>query len=96
MDVKEAIATRYSCRRYEEKSIENDKLYCILEAARLAPSARNMQDWRFVAVQDAKTKQRLAEAANHEMFIAQAGAIIEGCDVSDYVMRWASRLHLSM
>ncbi|MFC1762150.1 nitroreductase family protein [Planctomycetota bacterium] len=87
MDVNEAIAARYSCRHYQDKTIESDKLNCILEAARLAPSARNMQDWRFVVVQDAKTKQRLAEAANHQMFIAQAGVIIVGCNVSDYVMR---------
>jgi len=87
MTVLEAIRKRYSCRSYAEKNIEKEKLNEILEAARLAPSAKNLQDWRFVIVTDKAKKQKIAEAANNQMFIERAGAIIIACSNADYVMR---------
>ena len=86
MDVFEAITKRYSCRSYRSTPIEHQKLAKILEAARLAPSAKNLQDWRFVVVTDAQTKTKLAYAANNQEFIASAGAIIVACSNSDYIM----------
>jgi len=87
MTVMEAIRARYSCRAYLDRPIEKDKLDKILEAARLAPSAKNLQDWRFVVVTDKQTRGKLAEAANNQMFIADAGAVIVACSISDHVMR---------
>ena len=87
MAVLEAIRKRYSCRAYLEKSIEQEKLSQILEAARLAPSAKNLQDWRFVVVTDKEKKHKLAEAANNQTFIEKAGAIIVACSVSKEIMR---------
>jgi nitroreductase len=92
MEVIEAIRRRYSCRTYEDRPIEEEKLDCILEAARLAPSAKNLQDWRFVVVTDEETKQKLAQAANNQRFLENAGAIIVGCSVSDEVMRCSQAL----
>ena len=86
MTVLETIKKRYSCRSYKEKAIEQEKLEQILEAARLAPSAKNFQDWRFVVVTDGESKAKVAEAANGQMFLAKAGAIVVGCSESDYVM----------
>ena len=87
MTVLEAIKKRYSCRNYLEKNIEKEKLDQILEAARLAPSAKNLQGWRFIIVTDKDKKRKLAEAANNQMFLEKAGAIIVACTISDYVMR---------
>ena len=87
MTVLETIRKRYSCRAYQQKSIEPDKLDTILEAARLAPSARNMQDWRFVVVTDSQIKRQVAETTNRPDVFAKAGAIIAACSNSDYVMR---------
>jgi len=87
MAVIDAIRRRYSCRAYLDKSIEQDKLDCVLEAARLAPSARNMQDWRFVVVTDPDTKRKVATATNRPEVFEKAGAIIAACSNSDYVMR---------
>jgi len=86
MTVLEAIRKRYSCRAYQERSIEQDKLDSILEAARLAPSARNMQDWRFVVVTDSQTKRHVAEVTNRPDVFAKTGAIIAACSNIDYVM----------
>ena len=64
-----------------------DKLATVLEAARQAPSAKNLQDWRLVVVTDRQTKKKVAEAANNQTFLEEAGAIIVACTVSDHVMR---------
>ncbi len=87
MDVRQAITRRYSCRHYDDKAIEKEKLAAVLEAARQAPSAKNLQDWRFVVVTDAATRKKLAAAANSQTFLENAGAIIVACTVSDHVMR---------
>jgi nitroreductase len=87
MDVSEAIRNRYSCRQYQDKPLEQDKLAAVLEAARQAPSAKNLQDWRLVVVTDKQTKTKLAVAANNQTFLEGAGAIIVACTVSDHVMR---------
>jgi len=83
----DAIRKRYSCRSYYQKSIEKDKLDCILEAARLAPSARNTQDWRFVVVIDSDIKSRVAETTNRPEVFKKAGAIIAACSNSNEIMR---------
>ena len=87
MTVLETIRKRYSCRAYQQKGIEPDKLDTILEAARLAPSARNMQDWRFVVVTDSQIKREVAATTNRPDVFAKAGAMIAACSNSDYVMR---------
>ena len=87
MDVSEAIRRRYSCRNYEDRPLEQEKLEAILEAARQAPSAKNLQDWRFVVVTDKAARKKLAVAANDQTFIENAGAIIVACTVSEHVMR---------
>jgi nitroreductase len=79
MNIYETIEKRYSCRAYIDKLIEADKLGRILEAARLAPSAKNLQDWRFVIVTEPEKRARLAEAACDQKFLAKAGAIVVGC-----------------
>jgi nitroreductase len=87
MNVFEAISKRYSCRSYIDKPVEKEKLERIFEAARLAPSAKNLQDWRFVVVTDKSKRTQLAHAAYDQMFLAQAGAIVVACSNNDYVMR---------
>ena len=64
MSLIEIIQNRYSCRSYLEKEIEQEKLEKILEAARLAPSAKNLQDWRFVVVKDKEMKTEVAAFTN--------------------------------
>jgi len=86
MTVFEAISRRYSCRAYKDTPIEPDKLNKVLEAARLAPSAKNLQDWRFVVVTEKATRLALAKAANSQMFIADAAVIIVACSNSNYAM----------
>ena len=76
MDVHEAIRTRRSVRDYGDTPIPDDALMMILEAARLAPSASNQQNWRFVVVKEEARRKAIAKAANNQMWIAGAPVII--------------------
>jgi len=88
MDVIEVINKRRSVRSYMDKPVERDKIQRLLEAARLAPSASNRQEWRFVVVTDKKRRAALAEAANNQAFVAQAPVVIAACAEHDgHVMR---------
>lgn len=59
MSVKQIIAQRRSIRRYLDKPVEREKILLCLEAARLAPSADNVQPWRFLVIDDKKLKEKL-------------------------------------
>lgn len=75
MKVFEAIKNRFSCRKYTDRPIEKEKLEQILEAARLAPSANNSQDWKLVVVQNSMLRKKLAKTTG-QSFIGSAPVII--------------------
>jgi nitroreductase len=62
MDLMQAIKERRSVRRYRPDPVSDHAVNAVLEAARWAPSWANTQCWRFVVVQDAETKEKLAGA----------------------------------
>ena len=55
------IWQRRSIRRFLESPIPREKILLCLEAARWAPSAENVQPWRFLVIDDSEVKQRFAE-----------------------------------
>jgi nitroreductase len=60
--VLEAIKKRQSVRSYQDKEIPEGILQQILEAGRLAPSAKNNQPWKFIFVKDNNLKKKLISA----------------------------------
>jgi len=72
MDVLEVIYTRRSIRRYRDIPVEWDKVGKILEAGRAAPSAGNLQGWKFVVITDPVKIKLLAEAALQQYWMASA------------------------
>ena len=83
MDVYTAIAARKSVRAFQDREVPEELLLRVLEAARLAPSASNFQEWRFVVVRNVETRKRLAIAANRQMFIGEAPVVIVCCAETD-------------
>ena len=51
MEFKEVIRSRYSCKKYSERKLEQAKLQAILEAGRLAPTAKNLQEQHIYVIQ---------------------------------------------
>ena len=87
MELWEAIRQRRSIRTYKDQPVEEEKLGRILEAGRLAPSAGNRQEWKYVVVQDKATRQKLVEAANGQQFVGEAPVVVACCAVDpDHVM----------
>ncbi len=87
MEISEAIRLRRSVRDYLEKPVEREKLLRLLEAARLAPSARNRQPWELVVVTDRATRAKLVLACMLQRFVAKAPVFIAG--VVEPGDRWA-------
>ncbi len=54
------VKGRRSIRRYIQMPVEREKILKCIEAARLAPSADNVQPWRFVIIDDPEIKERFA------------------------------------
>ena len=87
MNVSEAIRGRRSIRVFKDKPVEEEKLKRVLEAGRLAPSASNMQEWKFVVVRDRETREKLMRAARNQSFVARAPVVIVGCGIiTNHVM----------
>ena len=61
MEVREAIKTRRSIRKYQSTPVDAKTIELVLEAARWAPSWHNSQCWRFIVVRDSKIKDKLAD-----------------------------------
>jgi nitroreductase len=87
MELLEIIKKRHSCRDYLDKPVEPEKLDIIFEAARQAPSAKNLQDWRFVVVTDKGKKLRVAQCTNRPEVFSKAAVIIAACSNNDEIMR---------
>lgn len=64
MDFYELAKKRYSCRAYKTDIVEDDKIRSILEAGRLAPTARNDQPVRVIAVTSKEGLAKLEEAGH--------------------------------
>jgi nitroreductase len=79
MDVYTAISQRRSVRAYKDRAVEDDKLKKVLDAARLAPSSSNRQEWKFVVVRDKDARDKLSRAALGQTFVAQAPVVIVAC-----------------
>jgi nitroreductase len=87
MNVMDAVRVRRSIRAYQDRPVEDEKLLKVLEAGRLAPSARNLQDWKFIVVRDENKRQRLSVMAMDQSFVAQAPVVIVACGTdTKYIM----------
>ncbi|MBK5273964.1 MAG: nitroreductase family protein [Desulfuromonadales bacterium] len=62
MDIFQVIRDRRSIRKYKDTPVEREKIEQILDAARLAPSWKNMQCWRFLVLTEADRRARLLAA----------------------------------
>lgn len=69
------IETRRSIRKYIDKEITKEDLKDLLVAAMHAPTARNLQSWRFIASNNRKVLDDLAKIPAYQM-LSTAGAVI--------------------
>jgi len=79
MDCLEALKGRRSIRSYKNDLVKEDDILTILEAARMAPSAGNLQPCSFVVVRDPATREQIRTAAFNQELLATAPLIIVVC-----------------
>ncbi|WP_456276292.1 nitroreductase family protein [Bacillus sp. AK128] len=76
LSVKEAIEERHSIRKFKQEPISKEQIHQIFELVRLAPSAWNLQPWRFHIATDSELKERLKEAAYGQQQVTSAPAVV--------------------
>ena len=91
MQVFEAIEKRKSVRSYEPTPVPNEKLKRVLEAARLSPSAGNIQPWRFIMVLDPQKRKKIAKGCRFGHFLDESPVVIVGCGDQKASPRWHAK-----
>lgn len=85
MDASEAIRKRRSVRDFSSKVVNSKDIYRILEAGTLAPNSGNVQNWRFIVVDEQEKLEEVAKTTlNPETFDNVSTAIIV-CSLTDKV-----------
>ena len=59
MEFKTVVQNRFSCKKYSSRQVESEKLAAILEAGRLAPTAKNLQEQHIYVVQNPEILARI-------------------------------------
>ena len=80
MNFLELAEKRYSCRAYRPDPVEDEKLQQVLEAVRLAPSATNLQPYRFIVVHTAGRETELNRVYYQPWFV-EAPIVICACGI---------------
>lgn len=65
MEFLKLIEERYSCRNFAEKIVEKEKIEKILEAAKLAPTARNIQPQKILVLTEKEELNKLSECTQY-------------------------------
>jgi nitroreductase len=76
MDALEALKTRRSVRAFARRPVPKEILEDLVDCARLAPTALNIQPWEFVVVTAPELLRQIAEVTDHGRFIADALACV--------------------
>lgn len=79
METLTAIAKRVSEREFSAQSMPKEKIEAIVDAGRRAPTARGIEPWEFIVVQDRKKLIQLGTLCENGKFIKDAGCCIVVC-----------------
>jgi nitroreductase len=79
MELSEVIKGRRSIRAFKKQNVSEEIIAKLINAARWAPSAGNIQPWEFVIVRKPAVKKKLAQAALNEAFVEEAPVVIVVC-----------------
>ena len=79
MDVLDAIHTRRSIRKYEDRPVPETLVQRVLAAAMMAPSARNAQPWQFVVITDRELLAEVPRINPYAKMVARAPLAILVC-----------------
>ena len=81
MELSNILKKRKSIRSYIPKPVDRDLILRCIDAAHLAPSACNIQPWKFIIVDDPDIKEKLINESlsgvhSFNQFVQNAGALV--------------------
>jgi nitroreductase len=79
MDAIEAILTRRSIRKYQDKPVPKDVIHKLLEAGMAAPSSMNLQPWRFIIIDGRAILDKMTELHPHAKMLKEAPIALLVC-----------------
>ncbi len=106
METFDAINKRASVREYQSKPIGKELLEKLVDAGRRAPTARAVEPWEFIVIQNKETLKKLGQIANTGTFIKDAASCIavfckdtkyyleDGCAATENILLAATALGL--
>jgi nitroreductase len=79
MELSEAIKGRRSIRAFKKQDVPEETVEALIDAASWAPSAGNIQPWKFVIVRKPAVKKKLAQATLNQEFVEEVPVVIVVC-----------------
>src|SRR5712691_11175538 len=105
MEVLEAIKSGKSASKFKPTPVPEQKIQAVFNAARLAPSADNLQPWKFIVVTDEDAKRQVAAACTNARRLSDAPILVVACarldeavatvggDINSYPVHRGKALH---
>lgn len=90
MELDECLTRRTSVIKYKSAAVEFEKIIALLDAASFAPSSGNLQNWRFIVIEDHDKKSKIALTAFKQYWMVDAPVLIVVCSDQDSVSRYYS------
>jgi nitroreductase len=91
MQTQEAIRRRRSIRKFQPKKIPQSLLLSLVDAARLAPSAANLQPLEYIIIDDNEIKEKVFPHTKWAGYIAPEGTPEEGERPAAYILILVNR-----
>lgn len=88
MDIFQAITERRSIRDYKARPVQKDDLLLLVEMGMKAPTAGNLQEYRFIITQDKKTILALPELCMDQFWMSSATGVIVICSQPEKQGEW--------
>jgi nitroreductase len=94
LTVKEAIQSRHSIRQFVQEQISTEDIEELFRLVGLAPSAWNLQPWRFHVARDPDIRNKLQEAAYGQTQVTSAPVVVVvASDMEDVISNLAETIH---
>ncbi len=76
MEFFEVIKNRKSVREYSDREVKKELIEKIVDAGRLAATARNEQPWEFIVTSDKRTLKKICDMCPNGPFIKDASHLV--------------------
>ena len=93
MEFQKVLKQRRSIRKYLSKKVEEEKINKLIESVKFVPTAHNVQYYEVFIVKKQELKDKIAEAALSQEFVAQAPIVFIFCIDLKKAQGWREELY---